>query len=406
MLTALTVEYKSAPIVFTAVELLDVLQQALPGVAAPAGGGGTQTNPWRLSTPQAWFGCAKKMSKDRDAWLAIGGRLIRVKGEDLYASDHGVFTPPTPSLGHSGGLATAVVTAPTDRFGPEKGPSYPEIYHKLAADADLSSTVKTREAAKQTRELLKGAQSMTVLNSAALPVMVAAMFISEVKRNHTAFHTGLMLLDFIESGVPYKGSVAYTWDKILWHPQILEMEAELQRTTPTFREDTVEKAKYEKFKDDKVETDALGRSISRDVRGGDHPMAQSESVAQSAQGLIGDIKSTMTVVRQKEATIVIRWMCYIFNSLGFRAEVGDTRMTNKNFKEPDMGSFQVARARSTLDHVDDGGRAKPGTLGSAAQKKIPTEQAFVSAAKTELMTSVVGLFFQARCTDFDLAFDR
>src|SRR5215475_10232986 len=191
MLTSLTITEGQSVGKFTAVQLLEIQQQALPGVKSPAVGTGIKADPWYLSTPQEWYWAAKNRTEER-SWFTVGGRLIHVRPSDNYASDHGLAPASTlPSL------SLTPVTTASPRFGDDNGPNYPDIYHQLAKDANLGSAVQSAAVATQIRALLEGAKTMTIVPSPALPVLTAAFFISEVKRNYTAFHTGLMLLDLI-----------------------------------------------------------------------------------------------------------------------------------------------------------------------------------------------------------------
>ena len=129
MLTKLTVEIGKFTGSYDAVQLLSLLQQAVPGFKKPAGEG-SLADPWRPKAPNEWWYCAKEKPKlistsvkdaktgaikdtgnrrglDRFwtdstnlAWLGVGGRYISVNPETFYASSHGALPktfPVTPA---------------------------------------------------------------------------------------------------------------------------------------------------------------------------------------------------------------------------------------------------------------------------------------------------------------------
>jgi len=233
MLTSLTVDDGVQRQQYFAHTLLDIMQQASPGVAEPAHGQGTKSDPWILETPREWYWAAKNRTDDH-SWFAIGGRLIRVQVTGPYANYAADYGPinhhsPAEALSHSPSSSPAPHSDIAQRFGEDNGPSYPEIYRKLATDATLGDATTSQDVAFQIRRLLRGVQEMWAVDSCALPVLTAAFFMGEVRRNYTAFHTGLMLLDLVEAGISYdltspekfNGPVTLSWDKILWHPDVL-----------------------------------------------------------------------------------------------------------------------------------------------------------------------------------------
>ena len=239
MLTALSVATKSGkPTILAATQLLALLQQALPGVEKPEGNG-VLTAPWVPKTPSQWWYCAKEKPKRMAivktnpqtkvttttvtfnetqrfwtdstelAWLKIGGRYISIKPDNFYASQH-----EAPKTGSS--------STPTTTHADL---AYSDMFAQMAADA--GGAVKDSTTAAQIRKLLKGESG----GSSVLPLLTTVLFLSEVGRNHTAFHTNLMLLDLVERGVTINGGTQfkYTFRNVLWQPQIIDAVMELRR---------------------------------------------------------------------------------------------------------------------------------------------------------------------------------
>lgn len=349
MLTSLTVDDGSQRQQYFANTLLDIMQQASPGVAEPARGQGTKNDPWILETPREWYWAAKHRTDDH-SWFAIGGRLIRVHASGAYANyaaDHGpIHHQPGPSS--SSGSAAAPSVAGSDvsqRFGEDNGPSYPDIYRKLSSDATLGEAATGQDVAFQIRRLLRGVQEMWAVDSSALPVLTAAFFMGEVRRNHTAFHTGLMLLDLVEAGISYdltspeklNGPVTLSWDKILWHPEVLRSESELESR--------------------------LSGSTAR---------------------------NSMTLSRQKEANLLMRWLQHALHKYhpALRIEVSASHLKG-----------QVANDEETLSRTSAFALRHAEAPGSAATKKADRNEGFLASARNTKAV-LFGSLLQERCDEF------
>ncbi|MCG8615543.1 MAG: hypothetical protein MI802_04955 [Desulfobacterales bacterium] len=223
-----------------ALELLGLLQQALPGIKPPAGTG-TLSSPWQPKTPAEWFYCAKVSGiahrqmvgpgrsglpsdsrrlvsasrtsfkgsgEDRKAWLRIGGRRVRILASNLYASDCGL-----DSVRLRRGREPALVY---------RNASYPKIWEKICEQAVNQST-RDRVLTSGLRKVLKGQRGR--IRPDILPLLANVLFVSEAARNHTAFHAALMILDLIEcsikkplvmNGLPTK---KVNWKWALWQPE-------------------------------------------------------------------------------------------------------------------------------------------------------------------------------------------
>lgn len=255
---------------FTALELLAFLQQALPGVKPPQGSG-TLASPWKPKTPSEWFYCSK-MKRDasftkenpsvrtvfknnkryvqvdgtggkkefevvtrldefgarevaeddakslislgyrfgtdatKKGWLVVGGRSICVHPGNLYSSDCGVQPTVPPTVEPKPVHANA---------------SYPNIWGKLKTSCGDAS--KDEAVTQEVRGLLDG--SLPSASNEILPLLTSVLFVSEVGRNHTAFHTNLMVLDLIQArkfkntNMSMYPGTELTWELALWQDE-------------------------------------------------------------------------------------------------------------------------------------------------------------------------------------------
>jgi len=184
--------------------LLSYMQQVWPGVSRAAGSG-TKNLPYMPKTAKQWFYCAKVKGSGSTAkrfpnltsgmaWFKVGGRYIGINPDSFYASDYG-------TTGNS-----EVLTAPT----------YPNLKNavlKWQRNSINSDSLLT----KKMRDLMTG---KTTSVPSFLPVLTVVLFVSEVARNHTAFHTNLMALDMIQDGMSMPtalgGSIDWSWANAIW----------------------------------------------------------------------------------------------------------------------------------------------------------------------------------------------
>lgn len=227
-------------ITLDALQLLGLLQQALPGIKAPTGNG-TLARPWEPKTPAEWFYCAKvsaiahrdmlnlgrlKMFADsatlvnaarrsfpgvgtkRKAWLKIGGRRIRILASNLYSSDCG--------------LATNVIQSGSHPPLVYENASYPVIWGVIQ-NWMRTQAKKDQDLTAGMRKALKGLGG--ALQPDILPLLTNVLFVSEVARNHTAFHSALMMLDLLEYSVKAASTMKQlptgqiNWEWALWQPE-------------------------------------------------------------------------------------------------------------------------------------------------------------------------------------------
>ncbi|AHG93838.1 hypothetical protein J421_6303 (plasmid) [Gemmatirosa kalamazoonensis] len=323
MLTSLTINR----VTYDAVHLLSLLQQAYPQQSPPASGNGADAKgwqtPWKPDAAREWFWCAKRIARytrkekfdigtATDApgaqfWFDVGGQLISIAANTLYARYHGAV-PTVPPKGAPGKLKAEI--------------SYAGIYMKLLEDHQ--NHVSDTATAAAIRAILSGGTAAG--NDQALTLLVSVMFLSEVARNHTAFHTGLMLLDLIEKGIKVDTSTfQYTLQNSLCNPGTIDALV-ARRTVPT--------TPVPKLTGEADVKPASGGEQAIVAAGmGLAPMSHALSESGGALDLAGRGRfvpaqtqptDPMSQTRRKEATLLIRWL---FEALkkkgGVEVAVGD-----------------------------------------------------------------------------------
>lgn len=184
--------------------LLSYMQQVWPGVTT-AQGTGTKALPYTPKTAQQWFYCAKVKGSgssakrfpnltDGKVWFKVGGRYVCIDPTNFYASDYGT----------DGRIVTL------------NAPTYPNLKKAIQLWKGKGGNTDVR-LTKMMRDLMAGKMVTGALE--ALPVLTVVLFISEVARNHTAFHTNLMALDLIQDGIDMptaSDSIIWNWDNAIW----------------------------------------------------------------------------------------------------------------------------------------------------------------------------------------------
>jgi hypothetical protein len=374
MLTKLTVEIGKFTRSYDAVQLLSLLQQAVPGFKKPAGEG-SLADPWRPKAPNEWWYCAKEKPKvtgsQRDidrfwtdstnlAWLGIGGRYISVNPGSFYASSHGALPTTFP-------VTPAPKAPPTVEH---KELAYSAIYSKISAEG--GGRVDDAGTARAIRSLLKGDAAG---GSTVLPLLSTVLFVSEVARNHTAFHTNLMLLDLVEKRIAISGSTPFKYDMktALWDTQIIDSSMALERLKAQRGSYADRQAEHAKIHAAKGPLDELnqpvtpGPSPEGELPGGVAPMSHKASAWGSAYDLEGKGKYTgvnpqntrpfpkpgtpLTLVRQKEATILIRWLT---QALGAKPNVKATALIDAVSLQTSGVYDQVEKLSTGATGVDQG----------------------------------------------------
>ncbi|RZL19916.1 MAG: hypothetical protein EOO89_01885 [Pedobacter sp.] len=153
----------------------------------------------------AELGATSKTSKLPALIINCGGRKIRFPvGGNRYAYDMGQ-------------LSTETVRTDPNEFGEDAIKksltyiSYKEILENLPANQDVSI-------AQEVFRLLKGSTSLSAGFSRYLPVMVCAVFGSEVARNPVSMISSLMLLNLIEKqiAIPCLDGKLFSFSSSLW----------------------------------------------------------------------------------------------------------------------------------------------------------------------------------------------
>jgi hypothetical protein len=228
------------------IDLLFLLQRCVNLAARqPASGQGTQAEPWRPKSASEWLDCAGKAKGVGEAWLAAGGRMLKMDGR-LYFSDQGPawryktgtgMQTPNEVKAYGGQaptyrLAAQTVVRPRQVF-PEADQRRMDALedavdndarHQLFAPKSWKDVSKQPMLVRTIRNLLQG-EKLSLMEDGkfnrdysrlqqSMPVLTAAMFLAEPARNSRAFPINLMLLDLAERGM-------HTLDQILWHPQAL-----------------------------------------------------------------------------------------------------------------------------------------------------------------------------------------
>jgi hypothetical protein len=285
MLTSLVLYGRSVD----AVEVLSMMQQAWPGITAPAGGG-TMRNPWVCTTPAQWFGAAKELAKKNRAstagkvWVKAGGRLLGIAVNNFYVSDYGVVP------------AVAPIVA-TDPAVKHEDPTYPKILELIGSES--AGGIRNAEVAVAIRNILGG---QAWAGATILPCLTVVLFIAEVARNHTAFHTNLMLLDLVQKSVKLSDegapAVTYQWANVLWQTGQIDANVTLILNALKERFQSLYKASKAKAElkmttkkasplDETAQFTASFEGGEKSLSGGISPMAHTGSVRGSAFDLTG-----------------------------------------------------------------------------------------------------------------------
>ncbi len=209
-LEATITEAEKPPVVIKwgidALTLLSYLQQAWPGVDSATPGAGSKAAPYQPKTAKQWFYTAKVKGSGSTAkrfpvltsgkaWIKTGGRMIGIDPANLYASDHGL----------DGDAAQL------------ENPTYPNLKSMIGTwkSGDLANT--DARLTEKLRTMLEGKGLAAMPDF--LPVLGTVLMVSEVARNHTAFHTNLMAMDLIQLGAELpsgSGFIPWTWQSAIW----------------------------------------------------------------------------------------------------------------------------------------------------------------------------------------------
>lgn len=181
---------------------------------------------------------------------------------------------------------------PLHSFGsPDKGSSYNDFAKELLKYRGKAGALSDKDLIQEMRSVLAG-RPITDSDTYFIPNLSVAWFLSEVARNESSLPVGLMLLDLMESGVPFidrDGANMYDLKHALIHPR---KPADSRDKLPI----------TDMYGDSK---DKKGKDLDLSIWDGMHPMAHAGSRAGGVGPLGGEELST---VRQKEGHIIIDWL--------------------------------------------------------------------------------------------------
>ena len=275
--------------------------------------------------------------KGQQFWFKIGGRLISIQAGTLYARDCGKF-----NSGAKG--APAALNQSPDGFKKKIDISYSGLYSHLL---DSNPMIDSKATAAAMRDIMKGAAASD--NYWPLPLLASVMFLSEVARNHTAFHSGLMMLDLIEKGVSIDTSqFQYNLANCLWSPQMIDAIVSKKETKGIAVATEDKDAKLNPIQAGSEKTlieKGMGMGVMShqfSESGGAFDLEGGGSYRGAKLPKEGD--APMTLTRRKEATLLIRWVSIALKSAHPKLKVG---VGSDNVK------FDYSKAYDFADYFDD-----------------------------------------------------
>lgn len=257
---------------------------------APAGGNGTtRQTPFLLDpmTPGQWLGMIQAQNAAGGAFfMNWNGRRLAINGR-LYVFDDGKAGAP-----------------PAGEWNDGVPPTYREIARQVI-QLGLNQMKESQKFAVKFRRLFSNpAPGSTAAYGGMLPTLAGAMFLAEPRRNWRAWPINWMLLDFAESLTPYGSQLDkhFTWDKILWHPEALDVDSGAPNPS-VFARVPVKKA----------QTGPLGGGGgigAIQFAGGLHRVGGKMPASPTGGGAQGGaaVGQNLNYIQQKEVTILVRWL--------------------------------------------------------------------------------------------------
>ncbi|HYC89241.1 MAG TPA: hypothetical protein VEO54_08530 [Thermoanaerobaculia bacterium] len=276
-------------------ELLYLLQHesAQASHTAPTETGQDRENAMNLDDddPSGWLGTARTQQNGGGTYyMTFAGRMLYIDAM-LYVSDVG--------------SATATTVKVKDAWNDGVAPTYREIARQLNKE-NISNPKRSASFARSMRALFQNNGTADKTHGAMLPVLMGAMFIAETRRNEKAWAINLMLLDFAESSVTYghEGRKVYTWEKILWHPEALDLDSGAPNPGVLARRQVSKP---------QIGPTGVGAVIGAiDTIGGLHRVGGKMPASPTGGGTGGNAiaggAAGMNYIHQKEASILIRWL--------------------------------------------------------------------------------------------------
>jgi hypothetical protein len=272
--------------------------------------------------PQQWLGVVRAQQAGGGTyWMKLGGRLLFIDAH-LYVGDKGAV----------GGAKVA-----RDAWIDGVPPTYREIARRLAQQG-IARPAESSACAKDVRKLLdnpNGEDRATRGNM--LPVLTGAMFIAEPRRNEKGFAINLMLLDFVEGMKTYgsEGLKVFTWERVLWHPEALDLDSNVPNPGQLARK-SVSKPQQGPA--------AAGPVGPVQTVGGLHRVGGKMPASPTGGGTGGNpvTGAAFNYIHQKEVSIVVRWLAYRNQHLGWEP----ARAANGNVLPYHNDPYQYARGNT------------------------------------------------------------
>ena len=211
--------------------------------------------------------------------------------------------------------------------------SYPDIFRRMPKNTSPEADIAL------IHRLLMGEK---IECDPSIALLTGIWFLSEVSRNPLTYLSNLIILDLMQRH--YKNGIPkYTWRNVLWH----------QDTIGTQHPDGTNINQENGLKGEK----RTARYPQEDGWGGKHPMCHLKSWERYfTQNKIWPLNDdSLELVRQKEATLIIRWLYY--KILDEKAELEPSMSTLKTKRELEkldqktqtlfFNSYQVQRFKSS-----------------------------------------------------------
>jgi hypothetical protein len=221
-------------------------------------------------------------------YMELAGRLLMMN-QRFYVFDAGSVASATNLI--------------KDGWNDAIPPTYRELAKRIT-EAKLNTLKKTQEFSQGMRNLLRG-EPVTASTEIKdmLAVLTGAMFLAEPRRNAKAFALNLMLLDFAEMLTPYgsKADKYFTWDKILWHPEALNVDSAMPNPGVA--------ANIAVKKAQQGPTNAAGAVEPIEQVGGLHRVGGKMPASPTGGATGGNaIKSGVNYIHLKEISVLVRWL--------------------------------------------------------------------------------------------------
>ncbi|MBS0358396.1 MAG: hypothetical protein JSS53_03885 [Proteobacteria bacterium] len=172
-----------------------------------------------------------------------------------------------------------------------KEASYRGLYRGILDMSDYSVT-------QILQDILTGRQKYLNKDKYVIVLIIFTWLMAETSRNPLTFPISLMLLDMMVCQFTYGKNKSFSWKNVLWHPETIGA---------THSDGTnVEKMKGE---------ERIEKYSKEELWGGKHPMCHEGSYVMNFKNK-GDewkIGNSLSVPRQKEATLLLHWLYYQLN---------------------------------------------------------------------------------------------